>query len=587
MGGQGAAGPTRLLDRLLRPGSDSRRDRWIDLAWLSGLALLLIGAGLGLRDPWPADEPRFALIARDMIASGDWLIPRVGGDLYPDKPPFYFWLMAAAMQVSGSLQVGFLLVSLLAGLGTLWLVYDLLSRARGREVALAGALVLLITFQFVWQARQAQIDATLCFFTTLSLYGLLRHTLLGPAPGWYLLGWAAAGLGVITKGVGFLPLLLLLPLAVLTMRGWPTAARAGWLALAGPIAMLAAIALWFVPMLIATSAGGELLDYRNEILFKQTVTRYANAWHHHEPFWYYLVNVVPVLWLPLIGLLPWLLPRWRRALGNRDTLVAALLAWVVIVIVFFSVSSGKRGVYVLPALPAFAMAAAPSLPGLLRARGPRWLAFGLAATLTAVLVAAAVMTGIGSERLDELLAPYDVDPVPIFLFMAAVCSVALAVFRVRNGWLAYGAVLACILCSVGWLINPRIDSERSGSDFMRALAEASRGVQELGFVGAKEQYLLQYQGSSVNFGHARWREKEQEAADAAAWLVTRPGRALMMDGDSREACFGGAEAVELGRANRQHWFLVTGQPDEDCLDAGDATRARRYHSAGGALNTAG
>ena len=53
MAGQGTAGPTQLLDRLLRPGSDSRRDRWIDLAWLTGLGLLLIGAGLGLRDPWP------------------------------------------------------------------------------------------------------------------------------------------------------------------------------------------------------------------------------------------------------------------------------------------------------------------------------------------------------------------------------------------------------------------------------------------------------------------------------------------------------------------------------------------------------
>ena len=63
--------------------------------------------------------------------------------------------------------------------------------------------------------------------------------------------------------------------------------------------MLVAIGLWFVPMMLATSAGGDLLAYRNEILFKQTVTRYADAWHHHEPVWYYLANVIPVLWLPL------------------------------------------------------------------------------------------------------------------------------------------------------------------------------------------------------------------------------------------------------------------------------------------------
>jgi hypothetical protein len=100
-----------MLERWLRPGADSSRDVLVDLLWLVGFALLLMGVGLGLRDPWPADEPRFALVARDMLRSGDWLIPRVGGNLYGDKPPVFFWLMAAAMGVTGSLRVGFLLPS--------------------------------------------------------------------------------------------------------------------------------------------------------------------------------------------------------------------------------------------------------------------------------------------------------------------------------------------------------------------------------------------------------------------------------------------------------------------------------------------
>ena len=104
------------------------------------------------------------------------------------------------------------------------LVYDLLRRVRGRDVAFTTALTLLITFQFVWQFRQAQIDATLCCLTTLSLYGLLRHLFAGPAFGWFCVGWAAAGLGVITKGVGFLPLLALIPYSVLALRGWPSTA---------------------------------------------------------------------------------------------------------------------------------------------------------------------------------------------------------------------------------------------------------------------------------------------------------------------------------------------------------------------------
>ncbi len=133
---EGAAAPT-LLDRLLRPGRVSGRDVTLDIAWLVGLGLLLMATGLGLRDPWPPDEPRFALVAQDMLRTGDWLIPRVGGDLYADKPPLFFWLIASATSLTGSLRVGFLLPSLLAGLGTVLLCYDLMRRARGREVGLA------------------------------------------------------------------------------------------------------------------------------------------------------------------------------------------------------------------------------------------------------------------------------------------------------------------------------------------------------------------------------------------------------------------------------------------------------------------
>ena len=572
----GAAGRS-LLDRLLRPGAVRPRDVLLDLLWLVGLGLLLMGAGLGLRDPWPADEPRFALIAQDMLRSGDWLMPRVGGDLYPDKPPVFFWLLAAAMAVTGSVKLGFLIPSLLSGIGTVLLVYDLLRRVRGREIAFAGALVLLITFQFVWQARQAQIDATLCFFTTLSLYGLLRHLAAGPAFGWFLLGWAAAGLGVITKGVGFLPLFALVPWGLLAARGWPTAAPhhdARWFA--GPACMLAAIAIWFLPMLLATSAGGELLDYRNEILFHQTVTRYAEAWHHHAPFWFYFVEVVPLLWLPLIALAPWLWPRWREALRSRDTLTVVLLAWVLLVLVFFSTSSGKRGVYVVPAIPALAMAAAPWLPELLRARGPRRLVLVLAAAMVAGGALAALYFATSDSADARFAAEYDLHPVIPLAVAAVGGAIAIAVFRLRDAWLAYGAVLASVLLTVGFVVYPGMNEVRSGRAFAARVEQASAGIAELGVVSAKEQYLLQLRRPSFNFGHARWREKEREAADAAAWLAAKPGRALVVDSRSHELCFGAAKGVDLGLANGKSWTLVTGTPDAGCVARGDLSHARFY-----------
>jgi 4-amino-4-deoxy-L-arabinose transferase-like glycosyltransferase len=587
----GASGAsTSLLGRWLRPGANSPRDVAVDLLWLIGLALLLMATGLGLRDPWPADEPRFALVAQDMQRSGDWMFPRVGGDLYADKPPVFFWLMAAAMALTGSLRLGFLLPSLLAGIGSVLLVYDLLRRVRGREVAFAGGLVLLLTFQFVWQFRQAQIDGVLCFFTTLSLYGLLRHLFAGPGIGWFYVGWFAAGIGVITKGVGFLPLLLLIPFVVLAARKWPTTAphrdSRWWL---GPVFFLGAIALWFVPMMLVTSAGGELLAYRNEILFKQTVTRYAGAWHHHEPFWFYLVHVIPLLWLPLTALLPWLWPRWRVALqsGSRDTFVAVLLAWVVLVVLFFSLSSGKRGVYVLPAVPALVMAGAAWLPEILRLPRTRQLAFVLAVILAASAVLGAVYFAVDGQASARLVRDYGVAPLLPLAVAGGGGLIALALFGVRDGWLAYGGTLAAILATTGILVYPRIDDARSGREFMAKVEQASAGVAELGLVEAKEQYLLQLRRPSINFGHARWQERDAEAADAAAWFAAKPGRALLVHQQSLEMCFKGMQAEVLGRANRQHWFLVTGgKADPACVARGDLRRARLYIPPNASINSA-
>ena len=118
----------------------------------------------------------------------------------------------SVIRIFGSVKASFLIPSFLAAGGILFLVYDFGRRTVGREAGLAAALITVCTLQFVTVTRGAQIDATLCFLTTLSLYSLLRHLLLGPAWGWYFIGGFAAGLGVFTKGVGFLPMLVLAPI---------------------------------------------------------------------------------------------------------------------------------------------------------------------------------------------------------------------------------------------------------------------------------------------------------------------------------------------------------------------------------------
>lgn len=571
-----------FIAHLLRPGLTAPREIRTDLFWLMAFALILIATGIGLRDPWPADEPRFALVARDMLLSGDWLIPQVGADLYADKPPMFFWLMAAAMAVTRSLRVGLLLPSLLSGIGCVVLIYDLARRFWNRETGFIAGLVLLTSVQFVWQARQAQIDATLCFWTTLSLYGLLRHCLLGPSWRWYAAGWAAAGFGIITKGVGFLPLLLLIPFAVMTRSWTPRLHAAGarsfmkWLL--GPLALLAAVAVWLAPMLIAAQGDPAIAAYRDEILFHQTVNRYADAWQHREPFWYFIVAVIPGLWLPLTALIPWLWPHWRQAFRARDLRVVLPLLWVVMVVIFFSLSSGKRGVYVLPALPAFVLACAPALAEVARRRGAQRTVFAIAGSLAFVgLAGAAYVTSNAKARVQ--LLNYDVDTVAPLLLIGLLAAAICLIVRPRRGFLAWPPVITAVLLIVSFWITPLINEARSGVRLVRnveTLAAAMGADRELAFVAYKEQYLLYLSRPIVNFGHARWREASQEAADAAVWLAQDPLRLVLVDEKARSLCFTASQAQTVATANRMHWFLVTGSANPECVSRGHRAAARRY-----------
>jgi 4-amino-4-deoxy-L-arabinose transferase-like glycosyltransferase len=545
-----------------------------DLLLLLGLALLMIGAGIGLRDPWPADEPRFALIARDMVASGRWLFPVVGGDYYPDKPPLYFWIMAVCYAVTGSLRVAFLLPSLLASLAALALTYDLVRRLWSREAAMGASLLLLFTIEFTTQARTAQIDMTVTAFMTLALYGLLRHLLVDRSWRWYTLAGFAAGLGVITKGVGFLPLLVLAPFAVMRWRGWPlaTGARGGWRWALAPIAMLVAIALWLVPMLLSVGASGDpaLAAYRNDILFQQTVQRYAGSWHHVQPFYFYIVDVIPVLWLPLSLLLIWLVPCWRRAWIERDAKVWLPLAWAIMVVIFFSLSPGKREVYVLPAIPAMAIAAAPYLQELWARRAPQLCGLLLTVLIGAVAAAGYLYATVWApDKAARLIS--DAGPIPFdtLLALAVIAALAVVICRARAGLVALAYTLLSLWLFMGWIIAPALNGTRSAADFVvAALARAPAG-HDLGLVAYKEQFLLYLDRPIVNFGHGRWREGPQEGYDAARWLNEKGNRALLVDEQQQTQCFLGASTTDFaGLASGLRWSWVTAPADAACAAQG-------------------
>ena len=563
--------------RWLRVECSSAADVRLDWTWLLALFVVLVATGIGLRDPWPADEPRFALIARDMLASGEWFVPRVAGDVYADKPPLYFWLIAAWMHVTGSIRAAFLLPSLIASLGCLVLVYDLARRLWNRHTALMAGTLLLLTVQFVWQARQAQIDATLCFWTTLSLYALLRHLLLGPRWGWYVVGWAAAGLGVLTKGVGFLPLLITIPWWVLRKR-WavPVLTSSRWKWALGPLAFVSAVSVWLVPLLLLSMSDPVLAAYRNEILFEQTIERYADAWHHVKPFWYFLLEVIPFLWLPLIVVLPWLLPRWRDAVRAHNLPIALLLSYAAMVILFFSLSAGKRGVYVLPAVPAFVLACAPFVLEIVRRPLVQRVVFALIAVLGAALAVVTFYLLNEPAKRWDVSRTYGLDLLAPLAVMTIVIGGLCVLMRRREAFALYAGALATVLLVVSFWVNPALNTVRSGEAFVARIGSYADPTKELGILSFKEQYLLRIRRAVVHFGHARWREQGQEAADAALWLNQKPQRQLIVTGYAKDMCFQDAQTVALGTANRDDWFLLVGRTPSACAAKGELGAAQLY-----------
>ncbi len=553
------------------PGRRWNRRATVDLLLLLLLGAVVFTAGFGLRDPWPADEPRFALVAQEMVDSGSWLFPRRAGQLYPDKPPLFMWGIALGYKLTGSIRYAFLLPSLLSGFGILTLIYDLARRLWHRRVGLAAGLAALTVVQLPLQAKTAQIDASVTFFITLGLYGVVRHLLLGPSWRWWYIACAAMGFGVITKGVGFLPLLVLLPWAYGKWRGWPSLPRLGgsfWQWAVGPVLMLAAIATWIVPMWwwVSSSGDPDLLAYRNNILWGQTAQRYASFKGHQKPIWYYPVQVIPVLWLPLSFFLPWLIPAWWRRLRRRDGRYLLLLGWIVAVTCFFTLSSGKRGVYLLPAVPAFALCCGPLLAaGIDRLTGLRRTALGFVAFLSSVFLS---LAAVSHWRLVPAPSGISWSPAASWLFLLLALAggswitLHLRKSRQVSPFNMLTGFMACIWLAYGLGVYPLLNDQRSAKALMQHVAERLEPSTELAAIGWREQMMLQADRPITHWGYNDGNFQRAEVPDhlqmAAAWLRAKPvgQRAAILPAAWMEPCFDADAGIELGRWHRLDLRLV-------------------------------
>lgn len=549
--------------------------------WIAALMVLALFAGIGLRDPWPADEPRFAQVAREMVESGQWLFPMRGAEFYPDKPPFFMWLIAFFYRLTGHLKTAFLLPSALAGLGTLWLVFDLGRRLWGGQVARSAVLALAFTPQFLLQAKTAQIDAVVSFWITLGCYGLIRHFLLGPAWNWYLASWVAMTLGIVTKGVGFLPALMLIPLALWRRHAAASVQqvwgmRAWW----GPALMLTTLALWLVPMWMAVERiqSPELLAYRDNILFRQTAERYANAWHHIQPWHYYLTTVLPSMWFPLAVLFLMQI-RCIRVLWPASTALRVLLSWVALVLLFFSMSPGKREVYILPALPMSALALAyvwEQLQEQGRNAAARLLrmALGLMSMLLSLLAAVALLA---PDRLPSRADAYAeavaaVAPGLLILGLALCAIVVLLRKCALFEQLALASVLAWLFISF-WLW-PALNAHRTPRAVMQALERTVPSEAEVGMLEFKEQFLLFAERPLVHFSYLA--PLSQQEGSAWRWMRADPQRVLLLPDHLALHCFDLSKKRLLGQAHRRDWVLLDAAAMRDRCDAGPGRAPYRY-----------
>lgn len=538
-------------------------DRRSDLLFLGLLAVLLFSAGLGLRDAWIRDEARFALIAKEMVHSGTWLFPTRGGELYADKPPLFIWAIAVFYWLTGSIRIAGLLPSLIAGVVSVLLIYDLGSKLWTRCIGLYAGLTLVTVYQFTLQARIGQTDGMLCMWTTLALYGLMRHLLLGPAWGWYAAGFAAMGFGVVTKGVGFLPLLIFIPYSYARLRGWPgglALTSRSWVSwLLGPLAMLAAIGTWLVPMLTTVALSGDphLEAYRDNILWLQTSGRYTASWHHFRPFWYYFAYQMPALWLPVSLLLPWLLPTWWRCLRDHDTRFLLLLGWIILVLLFFSASAGKRGVYLLPVVPAFALAVAPLLPDLWQRVIIHRLAWLITLAVAGVLLATALACGgLVPECSAKLTERYPENLRYLLAGLGGLGLVYVSFLSMRRGILALCALTWTGWVLLGWWGYPILNLTNSYAPLMVSVNERIGPNSTFAFVDHRwREELLVHAGVPVTMFVPK-RLMDNQYQKALQWLQVSDDRWLLTTEWVLERCFLRDGAIELDQRNQIRLFLV-------------------------------
>lgn len=324
------------------------RTDWLLLAGFCGFLFFFGLSSFGLVG---ADEPRYAQIAREMLARGDWITPVLGGKPWLEKPPLYYWQAMLAYSALGVSDWAARLPSAVDATLMVVAIYFFLRRFRA-ELCVDGALMTASAAGVIGFARAAATDMPLAAMFTIAMLAWYAWDQSGSRA--YLAGcYLCLGLAVLAKGpvAPFLAAVVIVALAACRQNY-----RLIWKTLWLPgILLFCVVALpWFVAVQMKNP------EFFRIFILEHNLARFGtNLYHHKEPVWYFLpvtlLALVPWTVLVCAGLIETVRAWWsERAemLRSEDALTLFLVIWLMVPIIFFSISQSKLPGYILPAVPA-------------------------------------------------------------------------------------------------------------------------------------------------------------------------------------------------------------------------------------------
>ncbi|MDA8259340.1 MAG: glycosyltransferase family 39 protein [Betaproteobacteria bacterium] len=350
------------------------------------------------------DEGRYSEIPREMVASGDWLTPRLNNIKYFEKPALQYWATAAAFTAFGEHHWTARLWPALTGfLGILFTAFAT-ARLFGLQAGLIAGAVLAGSVLWNVIGHVNTLDMGVSFFLAAAVFALCLGQRDEASPResrrWQDAAWVLLALAILSKGL----IGLVLPAATvvayaLWQRDWSFILRIS--PLRGLLILLAITAPWFIAVSLANP------EFAHFFFIHEHFQRFLTKTHgRYQPMWYF----IPIL---LIGMLPWLgslaqglAAGTRSEAGKRFQPRRFLLVWAVLVFVFFSVSGSKLASYILPIFPALAALIGLHLAGYATSRRIEWQA------LPAIIVGAACLF------LVPFVTRFASDKVPVMLYEA-------------------------------------------------------------------------------------------------------------------------------------------------------------------------